>query len=539
MDYSLATRTFLKSAQCRCDDCCPAKSPETLEVRDAGKHEANGVFERITPHRGSDHAVKYERRGIMNGSRVIFYVSLSKDTQGSCWSMVWKPAANENEMHHLYETSPRVNWSLFPPRDGWHVTPTGEGVDPPPTLFYDPDFHLERILPHIRPGDASHDKGYCLAETLGSQVYNPFIQDAAAYWSYVHTMQLGDREKISAALFQFIFADTDHIEANRSKVVQLLDVGNRSSADYTLTTGQFLKDAECRCSQCCLAKSPETVEVRGALHPEANGIFARTKPVGLSDDAVNYKKQGGTMNGSPANFFVTLSKCTQGSYWSMVWKPVANSLETHYLYETSTRVNWSLFPPRDGWCVSPNGEGIEPPPTLLYDPDFHLERIVPCVRPDEESPQDTEHYCLTDTLTDNYSYYELIQGAAAYWSYAHAMRLVDQEKICAALFQFIFADFDRIEVNRSKVVQLLDVGSRKEQCIVLELAVWKFLCTMRSPDNLKGILDMTEWCHHGWKIRKQETRHSNAFHIIISSVLPFLDSLVEPLPVGLAEPAHR
>jgi hypothetical protein len=55
-----------------------------------------------------------------------FYVTLSKDTQGSCWSMVWKPAANENEMHYLYETSPRVNWSLFPPRDGWHVTPTGD-----------------------------------------------------------------------------------------------------------------------------------------------------------------------------------------------------------------------------------------------------------------------------------------------------------------------------------------------------------------------------------------------------------------------------
>jgi hypothetical protein len=50
----------------------------------------------------------------------------------------------------------------------------------------------------------------------------------------------------------------------------------------------------------------------------------------------------------------------------------------------------------------------------------------------------------------------------------------------------------------------------------------------------RQILDMSEWCRRGWKIRKQEVRSYNAFHIIISSVLPFLDSLV--LPAGSREP---
>jgi hypothetical protein len=151
------------------------------------------------------------------------------------------------------------------------------------------------------------------------------------------------------------------------------------------------------------------------------------------------------------------------------------------------------------------------------------------VGPDKVSQLDTHLLCLSDALGRNDVFSSLIREAAAYWSYACEMHLEsDREKICAALFEFIFADDDNMEAARSNVVQLLDAGSRQEQCLVLELAIWKSLCTMQYPNNLHGILDMFEWCRRGWKTRKQEARkRSNEFHVIISSVLPFLDSLVD------------
>jgi hypothetical protein len=164
----------------------------------------------------------------------------------------------------------------------------------------------------------------------------------------------------------------------------------------------------------------------------------------------------------------------------------------------------------------------------VYDKDFRLERIVSRVRPDEVIPHDLGTVCLSEALDHDQAYNSLIHEAAAYWSYACAMQLEsDREKVGACLFEFIFADDCDMEAARDAIVHVLDAGSRREQCVVLELAVWKSLCTMQFPDNLNGILDVFEWCRRGWKIRKQETRQrSNDFHVIISSVLPFLDSLV-------------
>jgi hypothetical protein len=304
-----------------------------------------------------------------------------------------------------------------------------------------------------------------------------------------------------------------------------------SQMDQRLVT--FLKSSQCRCNNCCFAKSPKTVEVKDAGNLIANGVFERITTDQGSDHAVahaiEYKKRGDTINGSSAIVSITLSKLTQGSYWSIRWKPHSYSSETHYLYETSIKVFWDLFPPRDGWYICPNGEGTGPPPTLVYDPDFRLGRITLRVGPDKVSQLDTHLLCLSDALDSDEAYTSLIRETAAYWSYACEMQLEsDREKICAALFEFIFADDDNTEAARSNVVQLLDAGSRREQCIVLELAIWKSLCTMQYPNNLHGILDMFEWCRRGWKIRKQEARHrSNEFHVIISSVLPFLDSLVD------------
>jgi hypothetical protein len=297
--------------------------------------------------------------------------------------------------------------------------------------------------------------------------------------------------------------------------------------DQRLVT--FLKSSQCRCNDCCFAKSPKTVEVKDAGNPIANGAFERITRHRGSDHTMKYEKRG-IMNSSQVIFYISLSKRTQGSYWSMVWKPVANeNATTHYLYETSIKVLWDLFPPRDGWCVCPNGEGTGPPPTLVYDPDFRLGRIISLVGPNTVRPLDTDVVCLSDALDRDDAYLSSMIEAAAYWSYACEMQLEsDREKICAALFEFIFDDIDNMEAARSCVVQLLDASSRQEQCVLLELAIWKSLCTMQYPNNLHGILDMFKWCRHGWKTRKQEARQrSNEFHVIISSVLPFLDSLVD------------
>jgi hypothetical protein len=293
----------------------------------------------------------------------------------------------------------------------------------------------------------------------------------------------------------------------------------------------FLKSAQCRCMDCCVAKSPASVEVKNAGNLVANGVFERSTTVGnVSEHAIMYEKHG-TINNSPAIIYITLNKVTQGSYWAIRWKPSSLSSETHYLYETSVKVFWDLFPPRDGWYSSSNGEGTGPPPTLAYcDPDFHLERIILPVGRDNVCPLDSDAACLSDALENDNVYNSLIREAAAYWSYACEMQLEsDREKIGASLFEFIFAHDNNVPAARSNVVHMLDVGSRKAQSVVLELAIWKALCTMQYPNNLNGILDMFEWCRRGWKIRKQQARQrTNEFHVIISSVLPFLDSLVVP-----------
>jgi hypothetical protein len=55
------------------------------------------------------------------------------------------------------------------------------------------------------------------------------------------------------------------------------------------------------------------------------------------------------------------------------------------------------------------------------------------------------------------------------------------------------ADVDHQQAARNSIVELLDIGNRKAQCVVLELAMWKFLCTIQCPGNVSGILELSEW----------------------------------------------
>jgi hypothetical protein len=123
MDQRLVT--FLNRAQCRCDDCYVAKSPETVEVRGAGSAVAVFVRSRsATNHRNhSKHVVKYERKSgvTLEGEPAIVYIALRKCMHGSCWSIWSRSLANSFSTDFLYETSTKVNWESFPPRDGWYA----------------------------------------------------------------------------------------------------------------------------------------------------------------------------------------------------------------------------------------------------------------------------------------------------------------------------------------------------------------------------------------------------------------------------------
>jgi hypothetical protein len=188
-----------------------------------------------------------------------------------------------------------------------------------------------------------------------------------------------------------------------------------STMDQRLTL--FLQGAQCCCDVCYVAKSPESFVVKNAGSPVANGVFVRTTADnGLNKDhVVNYERKGGvTMHGDPATFYITLAKVLQGSFWSIWFRPVRDAAtETYYyLYQTSTKVNWDFFPPRDGWYISPVGQGVDPPPTLVYDPNFRLERIVSPIRPNETSPDNTDIVCLSESL-DEREFDALIREAAA------------------------------------------------------------------------------------------------------------------------------
>jgi hypothetical protein len=90
----------------------------------------------------------------------------------------------------------------------WNASPDAPGTDPPPTLVYDQAFHLKQILPcHLRrPKQVIQRDNVIAFLTLdpNAHTFDPRIREAVTYWSYACTMQLGDQEKICAALFRLM-----------------------------------------------------------------------------------------------------------------------------------------------------------------------------------------------------------------------------------------------------------------------------------------------------------------------------------------------
>jgi hypothetical protein len=292
----------------------------------------------------------------------------------------------------------------------------------------------------------------------------------------------------------------------------------------------FGASSHCRCYVCCLSHAPKTVEVKDAGSSEVNGVYTKMDRL-LQQRAVSYTKQGGNQNGTPTDFYIVLCYMSKGSYkWFICCtaKGVNPGTDDDVdFYAVPYSEHFSFFPPGDGWELTAGGVGIRPMPRLVYDEHFYLEResrprvggepVVNCL----EDPGPKLASCLSDRLEQK-AFDPLIREAAWYCSYVQTMLLWSyQEQIYAALFQFIFAAH---RANaRKNVVQLIETCSQKERCVLLELAVWKFLCTMQCPNNLTDALAWSDWSRTGWKIRKPEMRRSNAVHIIMTSVLPFMD----------------
>jgi hypothetical protein len=277
---------------------------------------------------------------------------------------------------------------------------------------------------------------------------------------------------------------------------------------------------DCRCQNCCLAQSPDTLVVKGAGNQAVNGVY--TKMGDLKENAAKYVMRG-ARNGAPTNYYIMLCSVVSFSYrWFLYCQPNEPWSDGKvYYYSVWEPQRLAIFPPADGWTLKK--EGRYPPPTIVYAPQYHLARLASL----SNTASRLKAPCMTPILSNN-TFDPLIREASLYWRLVQTMNIQsDRERLCTAIFHFVFADPGNVDAARNKTLQLMNVSFRREQCFVLELAVWKYVCTMRGPtSNAAGVLAWSNWYREGWKTRKLEVRRSNAFHVILTAVIPFLDPLV-------------
>jgi hypothetical protein len=273
----------------------------------------------------------------------------------------------------------------------------------------------------------------------------------------------------------------------------------------------------CRCDTCCHCHAPKYVSVEGAGYEAVNGVYKKMDT--LTENAAAYVLKG-TRSGIPANFYIILCRTTSNEFlWFISTTPdgktpgKANDID---FYQASESDNLAIFPPIEGWKV--DGEGIHPPPTLLYGSQYRLSREVIRHRGNKAARLGTP--CLSSLLKKG-TFEALIREAAVYWTIAQTLHLCkDREHLSTAIVQFIFSNSEDVGAARSKILQAINVCNRREQCVLLELAVWKSLCTVHRPSNANDVLAWSDW------FRKSEVRSSNAVHVIMTAVIPFLDFLV-------------
>jgi hypothetical protein len=235
----------------------------------------------------------------------------------------------------------------------------------------------------------------------------------------------------------------------------------------------------------------------------------------------------GTHNDNPADYYIVLWPSKEyGFSWFICCTPRGVPLggdKDVDFYNVPETENLAIFPPTKGWRVKI--EGRHPPPTLSYDSLYHLARVV-ARNVGNKAPR-LSAPCLSSLLKEK-RFDQAIREAAVYWSIAQTIyRRSDREHLCTAIIHFLFAEYDHVQQARIRVHHAINVGSRQEQCYLLELAVWKSMCIMHIPGNLSDAFAWSDWHRAGWKIRKSEVRNSNSINVVVTAVIPFLDALAD------------
>ena len=86
--------------------------------------------------------------------------------------------------------------------------------------------------------------------------------------------------------------------------------------------------------------------------------------------------------------------------------------------------------------------------------------------------------------------------------------------------------------------QLLDHFEEMERLSLLELAVWKALCSNNFPSPMRNLLEVWDWQKTGWKSVKSKFRQDRGINIILSGVVPFLGNEVLTESKVLDKPAQ-
>ena len=69
---------------------------------------------------------------------------------------------------------------------------------------------------------------------------------------------------------------------------------------------------------------------------------------------------------------------------------------------------------------------------------------------------------------------------------------------------------------------IIDHFEQMERLSLLELAVWKALCTLEHPFPMMNLKEIRAWETEGWKAAKSRFRRHRGINIILSQVVPFL-----------------
>jgi hypothetical protein len=141
--------------------------------------------------------------------------------------------------------------------------------------------------------------------------------------------------------------------------------------------------------------------------------------------------------------------------------------------------------------------------------------------------RDTTEYGKVEYLVGSCSIFRRrIQESSEYWPLVrqiHSGR--DQTKALAAQFRFLFGNLCEEERIKADMVCFISKCIIKECLTVLTLAVWKALCTMRAPRDVRDIYAWNLWCSEGWKVHKADVRSTREVRTILSFVSPFAQEI--------------